>query len=390
MNEELKKALADALNAFKAELPAMVSKTEIEGLLTTKVTEIEQKFANKVTKEELEKVSKEMTELVAGLKPPTTEPKSLLDFTEAIKNDLKAVAKREKTFEYEVKTVGTVATSNVAVADPAPRLSILGPEGQLYSINLSTGDNIMDVVDFGTSDKPSITWVDEVAGEGSVGATNEGADKKQIDVDYQEKEAKAEKVTGFIKITEEALSDISFMASEIRRVLNEKINVKNQADVLAGIITNATAFNLTDYNGTVPSADIIDAIVVATAQSTLSGFAPKHIALNPIDIAKFQLAKSSNIPRVITTASGIEVNGLKVIKSTNVTKGTFVLGDFSKYRVRLHSQKLNIGWDGNDFTKNLRTILAETRIIKFVSSNEKTSFVKGTVATIISAINKAS
>ena len=36
MNEELKKALADALNAFKAELPAMMSKTEIEGLFTTK------------------------------------------------------------------------------------------------------------------------------------------------------------------------------------------------------------------------------------------------------------------------------------------------------------------------------------------------------------------
>ena len=122
----------------------------------------------------------------------------------------------------------------------------------------------------------------------------------------------------------------------------------------------------------------------------MSGFQPKHIVMHPVDIAKFQLAKSSNIPRVSTVAGVMEVNGLKVIQSLQATKGDFILGDFSKYRVRIYKEKLIIGLDGNDLTTNKRTIIAETRLIKYVSSNEKTSFVKGTFATIQAAINKAS
>ena len=78
------------------------------------------------------------------------------------------------------------------------------------------------------------------------------------------------------------------------------------------------------------------------------------------------------------------------VEEKQLLRGDFILGDFSKYRVRIYKEKLIIGLDGNDLTENKRTIIGETRLIKFVSSNEKTSFVKGTYATIQAAINKAS
>ena len=158
---------------------------------------------------------------------------------------------------------------------------------------------------------------------------------------------------------------------------------------MADIITNATTFNLTDFNGTVPNADIIDAIIVATAQSNMSGFQPKHIVMHQ-SILLNSISKITNIPRVSTVAGAMEVNGLKVIRSLQATKGIFVLGDFSRYRVRIYKEKLIIGLDGNDLTENKRTIIGETRLIKYVSSNEKTSFVKGTYADIQAVINKAS
>ena len=42
----------------------------------------------------------------------------------------------------------------------------------------------------------------------------------------KKKVANATKITGFVKVTEESLDDISYMSGEINRVLNEKLYVK--------------------------------------------------------------------------------------------------------------------------------------------------------------------
>jgi len=246
--------------------------------------------------------------------------------------------------------------------------------------------SILDEVDMGASDKATIVYVDEVNGEGAIATTAEGIAKSQIDLDYQEVTVNAIKKTGLVKVTEEALDDVSYMSGEINRVLTEKLMIAESLDVLTDILANATTFSLTDFDDTVEGADIIDAIVAATAQSELSGFMPTAIVMHPVDIAKFQLVKSANIPRIQTTANGMMVNGLKIIKTTQITKDNFVLGDFKKYRVRRYKNKLVMGWDADDFSKNKRTIIAESRYLKYISTNEKTSLIKGVFATIKAAL----
>lgn len=397
MNEkELQDLLSEQFKSFKEQLPIGISKSDLDKALSDKSKEIESKFSTMVSKElldsEILKFSQNLTKDVdKRLKEHVNsnlEQKSVKDLLIASK----ALEKlRNKVYsEFEIKTVGDVATSNVAVSTPQPKLSVLGVEGDLYAINRSTIMSILDFVDLGTTDKASITWVDEVEGEGTVTTTAEGVTKNQIDVDYQEKIANETKYTGFAKVTEESLENIAYMEGEINRVLNEKLNLAKSAAVLAGIVSAATTFSLTDFDDTVKDADIIDAIVAATTQSEMSGFVPTSIVMNPIDVAKFQLTKSSNIPRIQTIAGRTMVNGLNVIRTTQVAKGTFVLGDFSKYRVRIHKEKLVMGWDSDDFTKNKRTIIGESRLIQYVSSNEKTSFIKGTFATIIAALESNS
>jgi len=393
MNEkELQDLLSEQLKSFKEQLPIGISKSDLDKALSDKAKEIENKFSTMISKEALDAeilkfsqnvtkdVDKKLKEHVhSNLEQKTV--KDLLIASKALEN------LRNKVFsEFEIKTVGDVTTSNVAVSNPQPKLSVLGVEGDLYAINRSTIMSILDFVDLGTTDKASITWVDEVEGEGSVSTTAEGNTKNQIDVDYQEKIANETKYTGFAKVTEESLENISYMEGEINRVLNEKLNLAKSAAVLSGIVSAATTFSLTDFDDTVKDADIIDAIVAATTQSEMSGIIPTSIVMNPIDVAKFQLTKSSNIPRIQTIAGRTMVNGLNVIRTNQITKGTFVLGDFSKYRVRIHKEKLVMGWDSDDFTKNKRTIIGESRLIQYVSSNEKTSFIKGTFATIIAAL----
>ena len=397
MNEkELQDLLSEQFKSFKEQLPIGISKSDLDKALSDKSQEIESKFSTMISKEALDaeilkfsqNVTKDVDKQLKEHVHSNLEQKTVKDLLVASK----ALEKlRNKVYsEFEIKTVGDVTTSNVSVSTPQPKLSVLGVEGDLYAINRSTIMSILDFVDLGTTDKASITWVDEVEGEGSVSTTAEGVTKNQIDVDYQEKIANETKYTGFAKVTEESLENIAYMEGEINRVLNEKLNLAKSAAVLAGIVSAATTFSLTDFDDTVKDADIIDAIVSATTQSEMSGFVPTSIVMNPIDVAKFQLTKSSNIPRIQTIAGRTMVNGLNVIRTTQVTKGTFVLGDFSKYRVRIHKEKLVMGWDSDDFTKNKRTIIGESRLIQYVSSNEKTSFIKGTFATIIAALESNS
>lgn len=390
--QELKQVIGEQLKSFKEELPVGISKTDLDKALAEKSKEIENKFSTLISKEvldaEIVKFSQNVTKDVDkkikehfSQKIQQKTIKDLLVASKALEN-----LKNKMHTEFEIKTVGEVTTGNVTASTPQPKLSILGVEGELYAVNRSQIMSILDFVDLGNTDLASLPWVDEVEGEGTVTTTAEGVTKNQIDVDYVEKIANETKYTGFVKVTEESLENISYMEGEINRVLTEKLTIAKSNAVLAGIISAATTFSLTDFNDTVPDADIIDAIVAATTQSEISGFPAISIVMHPVDIAKFQLAKSTNIPRIQTIAGRTTVNGLNVISTTAITKGTFVLGDFSKYRVRIHKEKLVMGHDGDDLTRNRRTIIAESRFIQYVSTNQKTSFVKGTFATIIAAL----
>jgi HK97 family phage major capsid protein len=384
MNEEqLKQALQAELKEFKANLAGYAEKADMEkryNELLEKVQALDNSELLAELKSAIESQGIEMGKLNNGKQVV----KSIGDFLKETKSHEKLRNRQQS--EFEVKVVGDVTTVNVVDATTQPVLSILGTQGELYQVNRSIQQSILDEVDMGTSDKATIVYVDEVNGEGSIATTAEGIAKSQIDVDYQEITVNAIKKTGLVKVTEEALDDIGYMTGEINRVLTEKLMIAESLDVLTDILSNATTFSLTDFDDTVEGADIIDAIVAATAQSELSGFAPTAIVLHPVDIAKFQLVKSANIPRISTEAGRMMVNGLKIIKTTQITKDNFVLGDFKKYRVRRYKNKLVMGWDADDFSKNKRTIIAESRYLKYISTNEKTSLIKGVFTTIKAAL----
>ena len=50
---------------------------------------------------------------------------------------------------------------------------------------------------------------------------------------------------------------------------------------------------------------------------------------------------------------------------------------------------MSIGWENDDFTKNLVTILGEKRMLAYIKSQYKTAFVADTFANVITAITKS-
>jgi hypothetical protein len=96
------------------------------------------------------------------------------------------------------------------------------------------------------------------------------------------------------------------------------------------------------------------------------------------------------VERTLLAGSTLVVDGVPIIPTTLVTVGEYLIGNFDlAMLVTRNEVMINIGLDSDDFTKNLRTILAEWRGLSLVKNNDRTAFVKGVFATDIAAIAKA-
>jgi hypothetical protein len=80
---------------------------------------------------------------------------------------------------------------------------------------------------------------------------------------------------------------------------------------------------------------------------------------------------------------------LVVVPTTFMTAGNFLVGDMTKANLRLRENvNIQVGYVNDDFQRNMVTILAEARAVNYVKLNDVNAFVKGTIATAITAINK--
>jgi HK97 family phage major capsid protein len=309
-----------------------------------------------------------------------------------------------KDNEFTIKTAGNMMNSTNISGGNVP------VEQRLSGLNLipSRKVRLMDIVSRGTATSNVISWVYQANKDGSAGQTAEGATKNQIDFDLVVATQTLKKSTAYIKISTEMLHDVDFIETEIRNELMRELLKKVETQVYSGdntgdnhngISTVATAFAAGTFALAVDNANEIDVLGVAMNQIALAfQDEPTFILVHPSTITKLKMIKVSTTDRryvdfqnrfVITNGQAY-IDGVPVIGTTLVTAGTYLIGDFSKALVYdLGAVEINIGLDGNDWTKNMRTILAEWRGLTIVKNNDRTAFVKGTFATDIAALETA-
>ncbi len=114
---------------------------------------------------------------------------------------------------------------------------------------------------------------------------------------------------------------------------------------------------------------------------------PNYILMHPSDVTALKLYKVSSsdrryVDRLVNVGSTLVLDGVQIVETTLVTAGQYLVGDFSLATLYdKGSLRIEMGLDGNDYTKNLRTILAEYRGAMVVKNNDRTAFVKGVFAT---------
>ena len=266
---------------------------------------------------------------------------------------------------------------------------------------------ILENVNTGATSGKFVTYVQQTA-TSSTGFTAEGGAKTEGEPKWSEVSEEVKKIASYVKVSKEMLEDLSFIRAEIDNDLMEQVRVGIEQALLTGTgasnqikgLLNASmglpTFGAGTFANAVQDANITDLMRVVKAQIEGANFTPTHIVLNPEDIAKLQLTKSSageyTYPMYLPVQSGdgeMTLAGMRIISSTYMTADNYLVGDFSKVNVRFRNNiAMSVGLDQDDFTKNMVTILAEARLVSYVKNNDKPAFVFGVISTDVASILK--
>jgi len=261
---------------------------------------------------------------------------------------------------------------------------------------------ILELVNVSTTTAAVVTYVERVAPGGAPGMTAEGAVKPLIDFDYIERTAAVKKMTARAKMSKEMMEDVDGFVADTEDELTERLGLLFDAQLLSGdgtgnnlsgLETNATAFAAGSLANAIESANNFDVLRVALNQVSLNNFDATYILMNPSDVTAMDLTKGSDnhyIMPPFSTSDGTIIKGIRIVENNGVTADDFIVGDLSKYKVKVREDlNINYGHSGDDFEKNLLTALCEGRATAYISNNYFGAIVKGTFSAARAALETA-
>jgi HK97 family phage major capsid protein len=379
---------------------AVPTKEEVEGLksqleefkkLDEKNSEMEKAIAKMEGR--IEAMSEKAVDAPKSQGAKTIKEALVKTYTDNVKAISDSIEKGNR-ITLDVKTDTTIDgdyTGNVALSVLEPGVNrIARPVRRLREIS-----------NVGSTTSKFVTYIQQTQnvtpGEGSLWVNEAGA-KFNGEVKYEEVSEEVKKVAAYIKVSKEMLADLAFVRSEINTELMEAIeqnidySLVNGAggNDLNGLLAVAPNFAPGTFAGTIPGANIMDLIRIAKAQIEAANFVPTHVVLNPEDVAKIELTKTSTGEYTYPAFwdANMRVAGLVVVSSNNITAGTMIVGDFTKFNIKFREDmNMSVGYENDDFTRNMVTILCEARLVSYIKGNDVNAFVQSDIATDIALIN---
>ena len=282
-----------------------------------------------------------------------------------------------------MNTKGTAAT--IASGSLAPHYGL--EVDPVLSVDPRSQTIIRQYANVATTSSRSLVYAEYVSKDGDAAWVGEGSLKPLMDATLTEK-----------TVTEETLSDFPNFVNEVKAEMINKLGIKEEKGILdgtgadgeiKGVASDMPAFSLTSLK--VESPNEFDALVAAYTQIVSvseMAYRPNLVLMNPVDYAQMQLAKDANGGYLRPFRIGDElIQGLQVVTSTAITAGDFIMGDFGYLNIRdLWALSITVGWENDDFRKNIVTTIAEKRLMCYIKSQYKTAFVKDKFKTVMEAI----
>ena len=255
---------------------------------------------------------------------------------------------------------------------------------------------ILDYISSTSISAPIVTIINEVAGEGDFDWTAEGSMKPKIDFGFETQEIKAKKLAAHSKLSREMLTDIPFIQTESARIMREKYERKLSANVyggdgtgenICGITYFAPAYAQTCLNGKIENPGLSEVLFASATQVRNLGFNGRLTAfVNPCDWAT-EATRKDGEGRLLEMNKLLE--GITVVPVAEVEQGKYLVGDLSVYTLFVYENfSMTYGYENDDFTRNLVSVVAEGRIFGHVSNNKTGALVKDDIYSVIALITK--
>ena len=356
---------------------------------------------NSVPKEELEKINNVIKAQGEALKALKENPigKNVgglkAAFDEHYDELVKAIKERRSGFE--IKAVNEHTATSIQTTDNsidaqgnAIAQEIIGNNYDVFGIRRGR-QYIHDIASVSVVDKvPEVfNFWEEGDETGAIAVVTENSVKPQVHTELIKNQVDAQKAAGYMVVTEEMIKWRPFLWSQIQRLFNDKVWRDYEKLLTTQLIAETAAYANTAWNDTIANPTDLDAIIAAVAQLEATNFRPDVIVLNPNDKWKLALTETTGgmlILPYIQAGGEFRLLGLRVITTTEIAAGTFMVGEAGTWFIQEERPSLRTGLVNDDLIHNRVTIVGELWFLSYVPSNNDGSFVKATFASVKEAL----
>jgi HK97 family phage major capsid protein len=403
-----KKELTDALaeHGKAIELKQSEMQTAIEKKMTESADALKKEIegmedTRKKMQDQLDKLD---IEIQKSKKQPSEKVKTFADeLRESLNKEIDELAKLKEVgareLKLQVKTFLETNTNSITTGDliPWPQLDpgvSKAPDRMPF---------MLELVSRGVANSMTIYWVQRKTRTDKTEFVDEGAAPSgETVLGYETKSASMQNLSSYLKVSNNSLDDIDWLLSEIQTELvtlhllkldAEILNAESAVEGFDGVYTAATAFAAggdTLPAGVTPNK--FDALAYALNQVKVANFNPTTIVLHPSDLRDLKLTRDDNgnymLPPTMAVGNNVAVDGVRVVSNTGMTKGSYLVGDFTRAKFWTRKgMELRI-WEQHDedAVKQLKTVTLYSRGTLIIKDADKLAFVKDTFADTITEI----
>lgn len=220
----------------------------------------------------------------------------------------------------------------------------------------------------------TVTLMREASFTNNARGQTEGQEKAQSAITFNKYNVPVETIAHWLKVSKQLIADAPAVVSYIENRLRFGVEAKVDDQLMNGDGTSPNLMGLLDtgnYTVYTPASgdNLIDAINKAKYQLWAIGYVADTVYVNPADWGAMEIAREGAgtgqyLYGAPGTISGVNPFGIRVVITPRIAAGTFLVGQVSVAASvwNRSGATIEMGYEDNDFTSNLVTILAEVRL----------------------------